>query len=121
MCYNEFMDGDNMYIELGKKIKLLRKRRNLKQDDLANILNISRAQISNLEKGRRSLNLEQLNKLCIYFKIDMSYFLSEETTEECISLIDRAKLLFESNKISNKQKEDLFTSIMKIYLDSKKQ
>ncbi len=108
-----------MYIELGKKLKSLRKRRNLKQDDIANALEISRAQVSNLEKGRRSLNLEQLNKLCIFFKIDISYFLGEEMNDECNSLLDRAKLLFESKKISNKKKEELFTSLMKMYLDSK--
>ncbi len=53
-----------MYSELGQKVKSLRKRRVLKQDDLA-------------------------------------------------------KVLFESEKLTNTQKEDLFTSIMKIYLDSK--
>ena len=40
-----------MIQNLGEKVKLLRKRRNLKQEDLANLLNLSRAQISNLEKG----------------------------------------------------------------------
>jgi len=108
-----------MYKDLGKKIELLRKRRNLKQDDLANILCISRSQISNLEKGRRGLNLEQLNTICNYFKIDMSYFLSENSIDECNNLLDKVKFLFESNELSNNQKEDLFVSIMKIYLDSK--
>ena len=108
-----------MHTELGKKIKLLRKRRNLKQDDLANVLNISRGQISNLEKGRRGLNLEQLSTLCNYFKIDISYFICENTIDECENLLDKAKLLFESNELSNGQKEDLFASIMKIYLNSK--
>ena len=108
-----------MYIELGEKIKILRKRRNLTQDELANILNVNRSQISNLEKGRRGLNLEQLNKLCLYFKIDMSYFLGEDMNDETNSLIDRAKLLFSSNRITSKQKEEVFTSIMKLYLDFK--
>ncbi len=108
-----------MKIELGEKIKLLRKRRNLKQDDLAKILNITKSQISNLEKGRRSLNLEQLNKLCIYFKIDISFFFEEEMNDECVSFLDKAKMIFENKEISSVQKEDLFTSIMKIYLDSK--
>ncbi len=108
-----------MYSELGEKIKLLRKRRNLRQDDLASVLGISRGQISNLEKGRRNLSLKQLEKLCEYFQIDMSYFLMSETTDSCIELIDKAKLLFESKELTNEQKDDLFTSIMKIYLDSK--
>ena len=108
-----------MYSELGEKIKLLRKRRNLRQDDLAIVLGISRGQISNLEKGRRNLSLKQLEKLCEYFQIDMSYFLMLGTTDSCIELIDKAKLLFESKELTNEQKDDLFTSIMKIYLDSK--
>ena len=51
--------------ELGEKVKLLRKRRNLKQDDLAEVLGLSRSQISNLEKGRRNLSLKQLEKFGI--------------------------------------------------------
>ena len=108
-----------MYKELGNKIELLRKRRNLRQDDLANVLNISRSQISNLEKGRRGINLEQLITLCNYFKIDILYFLNKTITDECENLLDKVKFVFGSKELSNTQKEDLFTSIMKIYLDSK--
>ena len=53
-----------MYSELGDKVKLLRNRRGLKQDDLAEVLELSRSQISNLESGRRNLSLKQLDKLC---------------------------------------------------------
>ena len=108
-----------MYSELGKKIKLLRKRRGLKQDDLKEVLELSRSQVSNIESGRRNLSLKQLEKLCEYFKIDISYFFMVETTDSCLDLIEKAKLLFESKEITNEQKEELFTSIMKIYLDSK--
>ena len=108
-----------MHSELGEKVKLIRKRRGLNQDDLAEVLELSRSQISNLESGRRNLNLKQLEKLCEYFKVDMSYFLMSETTDSCLDLIEKAKVLFESKQLTNIQKEDLFTSIMKIYLDSK--
>ena len=108
-----------MYKELGEKVKLLRNRRNLKQDDLGQLLNLSRSQISNLESGRRNLSVKQLEKLCEYFKVDMTYFIMTETTDSCLDLIEKAKLLFSSKELSNTQKEELFTSIMKIYLDSK--
>ena len=108
-----------MYSELGVKVRLLRKRRNLKQDDLGEVLNLSRSQISNLEKGRRNLSLKQLEKLCEYFKVDMSYFFMINTTDYCLDLIEKAKVLFSSKELTNAQKDDLFTSIMKIYLDSK--
>ena len=108
-----------MYQDLGGKVKLLRKRRSLKQDDLAEVLDLSRSQISNLEKGRRNLSLKQLEKLCEYFKVDISYFLMSATTDSCLDLIEKARVLFESKELTSEQKDDLFTSIMKIYLDSK--
>ena len=108
-----------MYSELGKNVKLIRKRRVLNQNDLAEVLELSRSQISNLESGRRNLSVKQFEKLCENFKVDMSYFFMSETTDSCLDLIEKAKLLFESKELTNVQKEDLFTSIMKIYLDSK--
>ena len=105
--------------ELGDKVKLLRNRRGLKQDDLAEVLELSRSQISNLESGRRNISLKQLEKLCEYFKVDISYFIMSETNDACLDLIEKAKLLFESKELTNTQKEDLYTSIMKIYIDSK--
>lgn len=108
-----------MIQNLGEKVKLLRKRRNLKQEDLANLLNLSRAQISNLEKGKRNFSLNQLKKISEFFNVEMSYFIMAETTDSCMDLIEKAKLLFESKKLTNIQKEDLFASIMKIYLDAK--
>lgn len=108
-----------MNFEFGEKVKQLRKRRDLKQDDLAKALNLSRGQIANLENGRRNLSLRQIEKLCKFFNVDMTYFIMAETTDSCLDLIDKAKVLFESKELTNEQKEDLFVSIMKIYLDSK--
>lgn len=105
--------------ELGKRIKELRKSRNLKQDDLALKLNISRGQISNLENGRRSLNLRQLETLCSLFNVDMSYFGIEPDVKETVQLLERAKLIFESDKVPVNEKEELYSQLMKIYLKSK--
>ena len=106
-------------MDLGTRIKELRKSRHLKQDDLAEILGITRGQISNLEHNRRSLNLKQLETLCNYFKIDLEYFGVSPTAEETISLLERAKLIFESDKIDTDTKDKLYQDLMKIYLKSK--
>lgn len=105
----------------GEKIKILRTRKKLKQDDIASVLNLSRAQISNLEAGRRNVTLKQLEKLCEYFKVDITYFMLSENTDECLDLIEKARILFESKELTNMQKEDLFISILKIYLDTKEE
>ena len=108
-----------MYSELGEKVKNLRIRRKVKQVELAKILNLSRAQISNLESGRRTFSISQLEKICNYFKVDMSYFVMVETPDNCLDLLDKAKILFDSSELTSEQKDDLFVSIMKMYLYSK--
>ena len=51
-------------VEVGKRIKQLRKARSLKQDDLSEVLGgLSRPQISNIETGRRNINLHQIKAL----------------------------------------------------------
>ena len=108
-----------MYSGLGDKVKQLRKRRGLKQADLAEVLELSRAQISNLESGHRNISLKQLEKLCHYFEVDISYFIMSITPHSYLDLIEKARVLFNSKELTSEQKENLFTSIMKIYLDSK--
>ena len=105
-------------VELGKRIKELRKSRSLKQSDLSDLLGISRGQISNLEHGRRGLNLSQLQKLCTLFKVDLSYFGIQATAEQTLELLDRAKLLFESD-LPEEDKEELYNQLMKLYLQHK--
>ena len=108
-----------MYSDLGGKLKLLRTKRGITQDDLAQFLDLSKGQVSNLENGRRNLSLRQLEKICEFFKVDMSYFFMVETSDSCLDLIEKARILFNSNELSSEEKEELFTSIMRVYLDSK--
>ena len=109
-------DDFNMYSELGDKVKLLRKILGLKQDDLDEVLQLSKGQISKLESKRRNLSLKQLEKLCNYFKVDISYFFMSTTTDVCLDLIEKSRALFEIKDLTSDHKEDLFTSIMKIYI-----
>ena len=104
---------------LGQRIKELRKSRSLTQQDLADVLGLSRSQISNLEHNRRGLSLSQLQTLCSVFKIDMEYFGISPTAEETIALLERAKLLFESD-LPTEKKDELHLLLMQIYLNSKK-
>ncbi len=105
--------------DLGQKIRELRKSRDMTQQELAEKLNLSRSQISNLEKSRRSLNLDQLRTICEIFKIDLDFFGISPTAEESISLIERAKLIFESDEVSKETKDDLYLTLMQIYIKSK--
>lgn len=107
-----------MYNELGEKVRKLRVKRKLNQDVLAETLNLSRSQISNLESGKRNISIKQLEKICELFNVDMSYFFMDISENTCIDLIEKARLIFESKKISKTEKHDVFCSIMSSYLDS---
>lgn len=106
--------------DIGKKIKDLRKSRNMRQDDLGHALNLSRGQISNIENSKRSVSLAQLQKICEVFKIDLDYFGITPTAEETINILERAKLLFESEEVPTEVKDDLYLSLMQVYIKAKK-
>lgn len=49
---------------VGIKIKLLRKTKELSQQDLANKLKVGRSSISNIENGHQGLTLQNLELIC---------------------------------------------------------
>lgn len=58
--------------DIGAKIKYLRKMRSMTQDELGVVLGgLSRGQISNLETGRRNLNIHQIKTLADYFNVSL--------------------------------------------------
>lgn len=49
--------------KLGENLKKLRLKKNMSQVDLANVLNVDRAYISNIENGRMNPTLSTLEKI----------------------------------------------------------
>lgn len=88
----------NIKKELGEKIKRIRKKRGFTQEQLAEMIDISSRNLSNIEIGASFLKAETLEKLLIALNI---------TTEE----------LFANNHIKNKK--ELLTDIY-TYIDTLK-
>lgn len=104
---------------IGKKIKELRMSRGWKQLELADKMGLSRPAISNIESGKRSLTLSTLKKFCEVFSIDISYFgIETDNFDETLDLTSRIEALFNSD-LPEEQKDELYRTIMKLYLDSK--
>jgi len=55
--------------QLGSKIKELREEKGLSQQDLAKSLNISRPALSEIERGNRSLDTEELSRIASFFNL----------------------------------------------------
>ena len=106
--------------EVGMKIKQLRKARSLKQDDLSEVLGgLSRPQISNIETGRRNINLHQIKALADFFGVSIETLGLRTDEVETNDLLERAKLIFESEDVPKDVKDDLYLTLMQIYIKSK--
>lgn len=107
---------------VGMKIKQLRKARSLKQDDLSEVLGgLSRPQISNIETGRRNINLHQIKALADFFGVSIETLGLKTDEVETNDLLERAKLIFENENVPLKDKQELYEEVMKLYLSAKEQ
>ena len=66
---------------LGEKLQLLRRAHGLSQEQLAEVLDISRQAISKWENGDSVPDLEKLKAISQYFGVTADYLLFEEQTE----------------------------------------
>lgn len=60
---------------LGEKIAALRREQKLRQEDLSQLLGVSRQTISNYEKGVRDPDSEMLIKIAKFFNVSTDYLL----------------------------------------------
>lgn len=102
--------------ELGSKLKHLRKGRGLTQLQLSERVSISRCTVSNYENGRRHPNLSELRKLADYFGVGLDFF-GVETKDESFELLSRAKSILSNKEIPREEREQLYKSLMRIYLE----
>lgn len=106
--------------KIGQQLKELRLSRGWTQTQLSEKVGLSRPQICNVEKGHRALTISTLHKFCEVYSIDISYFNIETNNfDEALDLTTRLEKVFKSDVIDEKEKDELYRQIMKIYLDSK--
>lgn len=112
--------------EIGRRIKQLRKARGMTQDELGVILGdrttgkpLSRGQVSNLETGKRNLNIHQIKVLADHFQVSLETLGLKSDESEAIDLLERAKLLFDNESIPIEEKQELYEHIMRLYLSAK--
>ena len=114
--------------DIGERVRQLRKARGITQDELGLVLGdkttgrqLSRGQISNLETGKRNFNIHQIKALADFFSVSIETLGFESDEIETVDLLERAKILFENDKVPMDEKQDLYDSIMRLYLAAKEQ
>jgi len=78
-------------MSIGEKIYELRKKKNMSQEELANVLNVSRQTISKWELGESNPDFDKIVPLCNFFNISTDEFLrgSNPVLEEKIERVSK--------------------------------
>lgn len=105
--------------QFGGKLKTLRKSRHISQEELGQILGVSRATIGSWESARRNISIRHLEQICDFFKVDINYFRDNKTVNEVIDLLERARLLFSNEDLPLEEKQKLSEELMRLYLQMK--
>jgi len=100
--------------KIGQKIKVLRKSRGMTQQQLADMLDVQRATISNYEIGRRSPHLKELGKIAEILGVNLDYF--GVCKNSLNDLVARARIVFDDDEIPTSEKAKCFKEILKLYL-----
>ena len=99
--------------EIGEKIKMIRKKNNYTQEELAENLGIGdRIKISRIENGRQSMTANELIKFCSFFKISLDVLIDDRklNSEEFFIMSNR---YLSNEKIEIKDKKDV---VKKLYI-----
>ena len=95
-------------MDLGKKIIEMRKNKNLSQEQLAEVLNVSRQTISNWENGKFYPDIDALVKISKYFNISLDDLLASDS-----NVLKHLKV---STDIVRSNKNILYAILLNIFL-----
>lgn len=68
----------NLYLQVGKKIRLYRKARKLTQEELGEYLQIDQSYLGRIERGEVNITLDTLYKISDALKVHPSHLLEDE-------------------------------------------
>ena len=70
------------------RLKELRIKKNIKQQDLAKALNVTKQSVSNWENGKRLPNIEILIQLADFYNCSLDYLVGRELKEDNLKTIN---------------------------------
>lgn len=70
------------------RLKQLRIKKNIKQQDLAKALNITKQSVSNWENGKRLPNIEVLIQLADFYNCSLDYLVGRDLKEDNLKTIN---------------------------------
>lgn len=110
-----------MSSNIGDKMKKLRTARNLSQQEVAELMGLSRQYISRWESGERNINVDQLIQYAKIMGVTLDYFSDNSPERTLFQLMAQLEGVFASAEIPEADKDKAYQDIMRVYLKSKEQ
>lgn len=109
----------------GEKLRQLMENNNVKQQELADKLNVKRGSVSNWTTNRRCPDAETIVKIADYFNVTVDYLLKDtgiksDELEELREDYSEIEDLYESYKELDKNNKILIDSMIKTMLENQK-
>ena len=103
------------YVIIGKRLRDARIRKNLTQEKVSEMLGVSVAFLSRIERGYSHINLNRLNELCHILEISEGYVLTGASSNSTAYLDSEFSNLLKS---CSPEKQKLIYDIAKVIVDS---
>ena len=99
------------------RLKELREKNNLKQKDIAEILNVSNKSICAYENGNAEPKIETLIKMCEYFNCSLDYLLGKEQDKGTPKITLEEKTVLNNYNKLNKTNKVVVSNFIKLTLE----
>ena len=116
--------NSNLYVLMGRRIKTIRKEKNIESSALANELNISLSELNAIEAGQVKISMDVLFSISNILETEMNFFITGIPNNQIIiasemvdKYIDTFKFI---NSLSSKQKQVFSNMLSQLYLCSSK-
>lgn len=78
---------------IGRKVKIMREKAGLKQDQIAAYLGVDQSNISKCEAGERQFTVDALERLCDLFGCEMNELMTSESPNETLEFAFRSNVI----------------------------
>lgn len=99
-------------MNIGEKIKQIRKDKNLSQQDVADKISMHRVQYTRLETGKSEPTVSTLEKVAQALEVDITDFFKADTSYDVTtydkSLVDKVRMI---DELEDSQKKSIFNII----------
>jgi len=93
--------------DFGKNLRILRKLKDITQDEMARAVNTSRSCISNYESGKRQPDAETIRTIADYFDVSIDYLMGRSTVSEFLNEEDLRTLYRMNTRLKEIKSLDL--------------